>query len=111
MRIKERSLLLLLLLYHLRDKYQGNKNKGNDHQHKKLWIVKQILLISTLGNTWKKVWRMCLSILGCKRTSSVDIFFVGCKWLKLSKLNCISKSSEKPIHDINATEIQTISAA
>ena len=29
---------------------QGHKNKGNDHQLKKLLIAQQILLVSTLGN-------------------------------------------------------------
>ena len=32
--------------------------KGNDHQLKKLLIIRQILLVSTLGN----VWRMCVLI-------------------------------------------------
>ena len=26
----------------------------------------QILLVSTLGNVWKKLWRICILILGCK---------------------------------------------
>ena len=30
--------------------HQGHENKGNDHQLKKLLIVKQILLTSTIGN-------------------------------------------------------------
>ena len=29
---------------------KGHKNKGNDHQLKILLIVKQILLVGTLGN-------------------------------------------------------------
>ena len=29
---------------------KGDKNKGNNHQLKKLWIVTQILIISMLGN-------------------------------------------------------------
>ena len=36
-------------------KPQGDKNKGNDHQLKKLLIVKQILLVSTLRNVWRIV--------------------------------------------------------
>ena len=30
--------------------HQGHENKGNDHQPKKLLIVKQILLISNIEN-------------------------------------------------------------
>ena len=30
--------------------HEGHENKGNDHQLKKLLIVKQILLLSTSGN-------------------------------------------------------------
>ena len=30
--------------------HQGYENKGNDHQLKKLLIVKQILFVSTIGN-------------------------------------------------------------
>ena len=36
--------------YHPWMTLQGHKNKGNDHQLKELLIVKQILLVSTLGN-------------------------------------------------------------
>ena len=32
------------------ESHEGLENKGNDHQLKKLLIVKQILLLSTLGN-------------------------------------------------------------
>ena len=39
--------------------------KGNDHQLKKLLIVKQILLVTTLGNVWRTVWRICMLISGC----------------------------------------------
>ena len=31
-----------------------------------LLIVKQILLVSTLGNVWRTVWRICRMMLGCK---------------------------------------------
>ena len=46
--------------------HQGHENKGNDHQLKKLLIVKQILLVSTIGNIWGTVWRICIPMLGCK---------------------------------------------
>ena len=39
--------------------------KGNDHQLKKLLIVKQILFVTTLGNVWRAVWRICMLISGC----------------------------------------------
>ena len=42
-------------------------NKGNDHQLKKLLTVKQILLVSTMGDVWRTVWRICIMMLGCKR--------------------------------------------
>ena len=45
---------------------KGHKKKGNDHQLKKLLIVIQILLVSTLGNVSRTVWRICLLMLGCK---------------------------------------------
>ena len=48
-------------------KLQLYANKGNDHQLKKLLIFKQILLVSTLGNVKRTVWRICLLMLGCKR--------------------------------------------
>ena len=37
----------------------------NDHQPEKLLIVKQILLVNTLGNIWKTVWRIYKLMLGC----------------------------------------------
>ena len=38
------------LQLHTYIKYEGHENKGNDHQFKKLVIVKQILPVSTLGH-------------------------------------------------------------
>ena len=32
----------------------------------RLLIVKQILLVSTMGNVKRIVWRICILILGCK---------------------------------------------
>ena len=31
-----------------------------------LFVVKQILLVSTLGNVWRTVWRIYILMLGCK---------------------------------------------
>ena len=41
-------------------------NKGNDHQLKKLSIVKQILLVSKLGNVKLTVWRIKILVLRWK---------------------------------------------
>ena len=38
------------LQYHPWIKHEGHKNRGNDHQLKKLLIVEHILLVSILGN-------------------------------------------------------------
>ena len=44
--------------------HKGHENKGNDHQLKNVLIVKQMLLVSTLGKVWKTVWRLCILMLG-----------------------------------------------
>ena len=46
-------------------KHYGYENKGNDRQLK-LLIVKQILLVSTIINVWRKVWRICILIQECE---------------------------------------------
>ena len=38
------------LQYHPQITHSGCENKGKDHQLKKLWIIKQILLLGNLGN-------------------------------------------------------------
>ena len=38
---------------------------GNNHQFKKLLIVQQILLVNTIGNVKRMVWRICI-MSGCK---------------------------------------------
>ena len=43
-----------------------SREKGNDRQLKRLLIVKQILLVSTLGNVKRTVWRIYTLMLGCK---------------------------------------------
>ena len=45
-------------------KHLGQKNDGNDCQLKMLLIAKQILLVSTLENVGRTVWRICILILG-----------------------------------------------
>ena len=54
-RVKRLNPLTLKSDYYLNSPYNispesNTKNKGNDHQVKKLLIVKLILLVSTLGN-------------------------------------------------------------
>ena len=46
--------------------HYGHENKGNDHQLKEFLIVKQILLVSTLRNVKRTVWRQCIQKIGCK---------------------------------------------
>ena len=48
------------------------KNKGNDYQLKKLLIVKQILLVITLGNVKRTVWRICILKLGCREFTHLE---------------------------------------
>ena len=43
-----------------------HENKGNNHQLKKLLILKQILLTSILGNVRRTVWRICILMLAFK---------------------------------------------
>ena len=45
---------------------KDTKNKGIDHQREKLLIVDQILLVRTFGNILRRVWRLCIQMLGCK---------------------------------------------
>ena len=43
-----------------------SEDKGNDYQLKKLMIVKQILVVSTLVNVQRTVWRIWTLMLRCK---------------------------------------------
>ena len=52
--------------YHPWIKYWGHMNRENDHQWKQLLIVIQILLVGTLVNVKRTVWRICILMLGCK---------------------------------------------
>ena len=42
--------LICLFSITLKSHFKGQENRENDHQLKQLLIVKQILLVSTLGN-------------------------------------------------------------
>ena len=37
---------------------------NEDHQFKELAVLKQNLLVSTLGNVFETVWRICILMLG-----------------------------------------------
>ena len=54
------------LQYHPGITHIGYENKRSDHQLRKFLIVKQILLVSTLKNVLRTVWRICILTLGCK---------------------------------------------
>ena len=54
------------LQYHPWITHEGDENKRNDHQLRKLLIVWQILLVSALKNVQRTVWRICILILECK---------------------------------------------
>ena len=41
----------------------------------KLLIVKQILLVRTLGNLWRTVWRICTLMLECKQLIALVQFY------------------------------------
>ena len=45
-------------------KHKAYESKGYDHQIKKALINKQIILISTLGNVYRTLWRIGMLILG-----------------------------------------------
>ena len=54
--------------------HKGFINKGNDHQQNKLLVLKQILLVCTLGNVWRTVWGICILMLGCKGLRDIPWF-------------------------------------
>ena len=54
------------LQHHARVSHKGREIKGNDHQLKNLLILKQILLVSPLGNVKRAEWRIYILMLGCK---------------------------------------------
>ena len=70
-------------------------------------MVRQILLVSTLKNAWKTVWRICILILGCKgftflRHSLTDSAFFLLKKKKKKKkkstVNYFNNQSLKSKH-------------
>ena len=45
--------------------HKCQENKSNYHQLKKLLIIRQILLVSTLVNVQRTAWRIWILMLGC----------------------------------------------
>ena len=61
-------------------KHESYENREDDHQLKQLLIVKQILLVSTVENVQRTVWRICRHALGfkwlnCKYSTIHQIIF------------------------------------
>ena len=54
----------------------SNFSNGNDHQLKKLLIVRQILLVSILVNVQRAVWRIWTLMLECKGLISLKFIFL-----------------------------------
>ena len=50
--------------------HKGHEKMGNDHHLRRLSIVKQILLISSIRNVQRTVWRICIMMLGFKRVKA-----------------------------------------
>ena len=66
------------LQYHPWITYLGHENQGNDYQLKKLLIVEQILLVSTLRSVSRTEWRKWILMLRYKRLihSYLSYFFL-----------------------------------
>ena len=73
-------------------KFKGHEKIGNDHHLRRLSIVKQILLVSSIRNVQRTVWKICILKLGFKRVKanirSECYFCVFRHYLFLNR-NCI----------------------
>ena len=69
---RERLVSNFSLQEHAWIKYKGKEKKGNDHQFKKLLILKQILPVDTIGNVKRTVRRIWILMLGCRELSIVS---------------------------------------
>ena len=83
-------------------KHKGREQKGNFQQVKKVLIVKQILLMSIIGNVWRTAWRIRMLISGFKGLRKLlDIFLLMSqeqlvyKKIKLFSVNLISAWTHK----------------
>ena len=70
----------LSLQYHHWITHWCHENKRNDQQLKKLLIVWQILLVSTLVNVQKTIWRIWILMFGCKGLKNPDIVGHDVSW-------------------------------
>ena len=46
--------------------YQGHGPESKKRSPRSTWFFGQILLVSTIGNVERTVWRICILMLGCK---------------------------------------------
>ena len=61
------------LQYHPWITREGHKITRNDHHLKKLLIVKQILLVNTIGNIYETLCGICILMLRWKRLTKIKI--------------------------------------
>ena len=73
-----------------------NKNKGNDHQLKKFTMFKQILLVSSLVNVQRTVWRIWTLMLGCNGFISGDIAINHKLWPNLIHPSNVPGLKQRP---------------
>ena len=57
---------LSISLSTLKSNFKGHEKIGNDHHLRRLSIVKQILLVSSIRNVQRTVWKICILKLGFK---------------------------------------------
>ena len=77
---------------------QDHKNKGNHYKLKKLLIVKQTLLVSTLGGVQRTVWRIRIPMLGCKGLTK----FHHNVPLKFKQQATLDLDPQRSIHDVSS---------
>ena len=83
------------LQYHPWIKHLGQENIENDHQRKKLLIVKQTVLVSALGNAQRTVWRICILMLGCEGLSELLLNGVSVTF------QCCTSAHKRRVEDEN----------
>ena len=57
----------------------------------KLLITRQILLVSSLGNVHKTLWRICILMLGCEGLIALPDALLEASYLKISHVEKRSK--------------------
>ena len=80
--------------------HQVHKNQRNDHQLKTLLTIKLTLLVSTLRNVKRTVWRLYILMLGCKGLNKVYPLFnkplSNLSWIWLNLLGCLQNEDQRP---------------